>query len=143
MTRPVRLLSLTVAIGVAGCASYGGQRPLDMGIAASAPRGFVLESVVAFAEPEGVRFHGTLCRRSVWPAPTRIRADRTDAAGAVFSTASITVSGLAGRDRHCIFFNVPTTGALRPGEHAWVCAKSGSGPCETRDDPPSANEATP
>ena len=119
----------TVAIGLAGCVAFAGATVIQTPIVTSAPRGFLLKSVVAILEPEGVRFHGAVCRRTSLPAPVRIRVDRIDAAGQVLTSASRTLSGLRGPERHCTFFDVPTVGSPRSGESARVCAQRDEGPC--------------
>lgn len=92
-------------------------------------RGFALESVRAIAEGEGVRFHGAICRRSIGSSPRIIRADRLDAGGNVISTATRVLWGLRGRERHCIFFDLPTPGPVMSGEQFRVCTLSTNRPC--------------
>lgn len=118
-----------LALGLGGCMAFAGASIAPMPIAASAPRGFVLKSVVAIQEEGGVRFHGALCRRTALPAPVRIRVDRIDASGQILASASRPVSGLRSHEHHCTFFDVPTVGAPRPGEGARVCAQRSVGPC--------------
>lgn len=118
-----------LAVGLGGCVAYAGAALLSTPIEASAPRGFILKSVEAIQEPNGVRFHGAACRRSSLPSPVRIRVDRVDANGQLLSSTSRALSGLRGHEHHCTFFDVPTVGDLRPGESARVCAQRTAGPC--------------
>jgi len=123
------LLGAGVPTALSGCVALAGTPYLPTPIATSAPRGFLIKSVVAIQEPGGIRFHGAACRRSSSPPPLRIRVDRIDAAGQVLSSTSRPLSGLGGHVRHCTFFDVPTLGDPRPGESARVCAQRTVGPC--------------
>ena len=122
-----RLAILGVTLMTAGCAGGGVRLSLPMEVAS--PRGFVFKTPVALKTPEGVRFHGALCRASLSPAPTHIRLDHVSASGALLGSKSAWVTDLEGRDAHCGYYNVQTDWTVAAGEHVRVCAQHADAPC--------------
>lgn len=127
--RSLTIPSLLAVLLMAGCAAYGGATLLYVPTVVSTPPGFALASPDAIQSPEGTRFHGSVCRRSINMSPTRIRVERIDASGAVVASASRPLWGLGGRARGCTFYDVPTDWTVGPGEHVRVCAQRSDAPC--------------
>ncbi len=120
--RRLGVLGVVASLGAAGCAAYGGATLLAVPTELISRRGFALTSPVAIQTPIGTRFHGSVCRKSPMPSPTRIRLERVSASENVLASASRPLSGLGGRGNHCTFYDMPTDWTVGAGERVRVCA---------------------
>ncbi len=118
------------SLGLAGCAAYGGAPLLSLPIDVASSRNSSVSTPDAIQTATGTRFHGSVCRRAPWNAPTRIRIERIGQDGTVVGVASRPISGLSGRGSRCTFYDVPTDWTIAPMERVRVCAGRSDAPCQ-------------
>lgn len=128
-------LGIVMSLGAGGCAAYGGATLLAVPMEMNSPRGFVLGSPDAIQTPTGIRFHGSVCRRSPMLSPTRIRVERLGLRGVILASTSRPLWGLGGRGRRCTFYDVPTDWTVGAGESVRVCALRSDSPCPKNPGP--------
>lgn len=129
--------AILAALGLAGCAAYGGATLLTLPIEVSASPGVAVRAPDVIRTATGSRFHGSVCRSAFWRSPTRIRIERIGPDGAIVATASRALSGLGGRGPRCTFYDVATDWTVGPQERVRVCAGRSDGPCPTSAGPSS------
>lgn len=121
---------ILASFGLASCAAYGGAPLLSLPIDVAPSRNASVSTPDAIQTATGTRFHGSVCRRAPWNAPTRIRIERIGQDGTVVGVASRPISGLSGRGSRCTFYNVPTGWTIAPMERVRVCAGRSEAPCQ-------------
>jgi hypothetical protein len=121
---------ILASFGLAGCAAYGGATMLSLPIDVAPSRSASVSTPDAIQTTTGTRFHGSVCRRTPWNAPTQIRVERIGRDGAVVDVASRPISGLSGRGPRCTFYDVTTDWTIAPPERVRVCASRSDAPCQ-------------
>jgi|688.fasta_scaffold659232_2 hypothetical protein len=119
------------SFGLAGCAAYGGAPLLTLPIDVAPSRNASVSTPDAIQTATGTRFHGSVCRRAPWNAPTRIRIERIGQDGTVVGVASRPISGLSGRGSRCAFYDVLTDWTIAARERVRVCAGRSDAPCQS------------
>jgi hypothetical protein len=114
--------AITLGLGVAGCAAYGGAILVQVPIRSSATRGATVASAVALETTIGTRFHGTVCRDPLAPPPTHLHIDHMSSGGVVLASDTRRLSGLEGRNTRCAVYDVATNWKGAPTESVSVCA---------------------
>jgi hypothetical protein len=104
---------------------------LTVPLTATAPRGYQVRDAVVRSDAAGARIHGRICRQTLAPPPTEVRADHLGADGQVLGSATHSLSGLNGRDSACTVFDLPTNWTVAAGEAVRVCALRSQGACAT------------
>lgn len=135
--KTVTTAGILAALGLAGCAAYGGETMLSLPIQVIPSRSVTLRTPDAIRTATGTRFHGSVCRSVPWMSLTRIRIERLGAGGAVVDTATRPLSGLGGRGPRCTFYDVATDWTVGSGEQVRVCAGRSDAPCMASDRPSS------
>lgn len=136
-------VGILAALGLAGCAAYGGATLLRLPIEVSASPGVAVRSPDVIQTATGPRFHGSVCRGTRWLSPTRIRIERVGPDGAIIATASRPLSGLGGRGPRCVFYDLSPNWTVGPLERIRVCAGRSDTPCPTSAEPESRGDADP
>ena len=122
---------ILASFGLAGCAAYGGAPLLSLPIDVAPSRSASVSTPDAIQTVTGTRFHGSVCRRDPWNAPTRVRIERIGQNGAVVGVASRPLAGLSGRGPRCAFYDVATDWTIAPPERVRVCAGRSDAPCQS------------
>jgi len=118
----LQIAALSLTLGACAGMQRPQLQPVDSQVVAVS--GFRLDRPAALMEPQGLRFHGWICRRSLgMAAPRGLRVERLNTAGEVTATATRAVAVPHRRD--CALYDVPTNWSLGPGETVRLCANSG------------------
>lgn len=127
---PLMTAGILASFGLAGCAAYGGATLLSLPIDVAPSRNASVSTPDAIQTATGTRFHGSVCRRARWTAPTRIRIERIGQDGTVVGVASRPISRLSGRGSRCAFYDVATDWTIAPPERVRVCASRSDAACQ-------------